>query len=158
MARAGYIVTTGAAVALSAATAKTVLFVAGSSTHGLQLTYYDVAFDGVTSTNVPVFIELNYNTQASNSTAGTGNTSATVNQKYGRAVTAASITAGYNCSAEPTVQTNIDTFLLTPNGGVVKWREALGTESDFSVSNGPALRLTAPAAVNARATFEVERI
>ena len=157
MSKAGYSVVTGAAVALSAATAKTVLFVASPAQFGCDLKKIRVGFDGVTASAVPVLVELMANTQATNSTSGTGNTSATVNQIYGRPITAG-FTAGYNCTSEPTVLSVVEAFLLTPNGGLVVYDWPLGDTPDSAVSNGFALRLTAPAAVNVRAGMVFERV
>lgn len=156
MSKAGYSVQTGAAVALSAATAKTVLFATAPAQFGMDLKKYRIAFDGVTASAVPVFVELNYLTAATNSTPGAGNTTATVNQTYGRAITAGFV-GGYNCTSEPTVQTNIDAYLLTPNGGVVIYDFPLGDTPDSAVSQGFCIRCTAPAAVNVRASMWFER-
>lgn len=157
MAKAGYIAYTGAsAVALVASTAKTVLFVMAPATFGIDLRKVRLAFDGVTSGAVPVYVELNALTGATNVTPGTGNTSVTVNQLYGRSITAG-FTAGANCSSEPTVQTTNDGFLLTPNGGLLFYDWPLGESWDSPVSNGFCIRMTAPAAVNVRATLVFER-
>lgn len=156
MGKAGYSVQAGAAVALSAATAKTVLFVVAPAQFGVDLKKWRVAFDGVTASAVPALVEVCALSAATNSTAGTGNTSATVLQGYGRAVTAG-FTAGYNCTSEPTVLTVIDSILVTPNGGVVVYDYPLGDTPDNDVSKGFAIRLTAPAAVNARAAMWFER-
>lgn len=161
MAKAGYIVSTNAAVALTAATAQCVLFVVSGAQFACQLTYYDVSFDGVTSTNVPVLVETGSSTAATNSTPGTGNTSQTaaIWQKYGRTLASTGFLAGSACGTNtPTVITYMDQFLLTPNGGTVKWREALGTEMDNPLAGGPVIVCNAPAAVNVRATMEFERI
>lgn len=157
MAKVGYSAQTGAAVALVAATAKTVLFVTATANFGMDWKKYRLSFDGVTASAIPVFVELNYNTAATNSTAGTGNTTVTINQIYGRSITTG-FTGGYNCSSEPTVQTNVDAYLLTPNGGTVVYDCPLGDVPDSAVSNGFTMRLTAPAAVNARASMFFERI
>jgi hypothetical protein len=157
MAKAGYSVSTGAAVALAAATAKTVLFVVAPAQFGVDLKKYRIAFDGVTASAVPVLVEICSLTAASNSVAGTGNTTATVAQVYGRAITAG-FTAGYNSTSEPTVLAAIDSFLMTPNGGVVLYDYPLGDTPDNDVSKGFAIRLTAPAAVNVRATLWFERV
>jgi hypothetical protein len=159
MAKAGYSVQTGAAVPLVAATVKTALFVVSGATFGLDLKKYRIAFDGVTASAVPVFVEINYLTAASNVTPGTGNTTAAsnINQAYGRVI-ASGITAGYNCSSEPTVQSNVDAYLLTPNGGVVVYDFPLGDTPDSAVSQGFCIRLTAPAAVNARVSMWFERV
>jgi len=152
MAKAGYSAATGAAVALAAATAKTILSVTAPAQFGVDLQKVRLAFDGVTASAVPVLVEICYSTFA---TAGT-TTAGTVNQVYGRTVTAGFTTA-YNYTAEPTALTVIESFLVTPAGGTVLYDWPLGTTPDTAVSNGFCLRLTAPAVVNARATFLFER-
>ena len=152
MAKAGYSAATGAAVALAAATAKTILAVTAPAQFGIDLTKLRLAFDGVTSSAVPVLVELCSSTGA---TAGTS-TAGTVNQIYGRTITAGFTTA-YNYTVEPTVLTVIESFLITPNGGTYVYDWPLGTSPDTAVSQGFMLRLTAPAVVNARATFNFER-
>lgn len=154
-----YQVDTQGAVALTAATAKTALFVVAPSGHGMALKKFSIGFDGVTASAVPVLWEVNYLTAASNSTPGTGNTtqSANVFQIAGRAITSAFL-AGSACTSEPTVQTNIRSNLLTPNGGLLVYDFPLGDEPDTAVSNGFAIRLTAPAAVNVRVDAVFKRI
>lgn len=156
MGKAGYSVQTGAAVALAAATAKTVLFLMAPAQFGADLKKWRVAFDGVSASAVPALVEVCALSGATNSTAGTGNTAATVQQGYGRAITAG-FTAGYACTSEPTVLTVIDSILVTPNGGVVVYDYPLGDTPDNDVSKGFALRITAPAVVNARAAMWFER-
>jgi|SRR6478735_1577274 len=156
MAKAGYSVATGAAVALTGGAAKTVLFVVAPAQFGVDLKKWRVAFDGVTATAVPALVEVCALSAATNSTAGTNNTSATVTQVYGRAITAG-FTAGYNSTSEPTVLTVIDTVLMTPNGGVIVYDYPLGDTPDNDVSKGFAIRINAPAAVNARAALWFER-
>lgn len=158
MSKAGYRVGTNAAVALSAATAKTVLMVITPAQFGGDLKKLRVSFDGVTATAVPVLCELVTSTNATNSTPGTNNTSQTANiqQVYGR-----SITTGFSAfsasTTEPTVLTVVEDFLLTPTGGTVFYDFPLGDTYDWAVSAGMGLRLTAPAAVNARAAMTFER-
>lgn len=156
MAKAGYSVAVGAAVALVAATAKTVLAVNSPAQFGCDLKKLRVGFDGTTATAVPVLVELMYSTQATNSTPGTGNTTATITQIYGRTITAG-FTAFYGSTAEPTVLTLVDTFLLDPNKGLVIYDFPLGDTPDTAVSNGFVIRCTAPAAVNVRASMTFER-
>ena len=152
MAKAGYSASTGAAVALAAATAKTILSVTAPAQFGVDLQSIRLSFDGVTASAVPVLVELCTTTAA---TAGTSS-AATVNQIYGRTITAG-FTSAYNYTVEPTVLTAIDSWLLTPNGGTVLYNWPLGQTPDSAVSQGFYLRLTAPAIVNARATFTWER-
>lgn len=150
--KAGYSASTEGAVALAAATAKSVLAVTAPAQFGCDLKKFRVGFDGVSASAVPVLIELCRSTFA---TAGTS-TAATVDQVYGRAVTAG-FTAAKNYTAEPTVLTPIEEFLLTPAGGLVFYDFPLGDTPDCDVSNGFVLRCNAPAAVNVRASMWFER-
>lgn len=158
MAKAGYSVTTGGAVALSAATAKTVLGVRANAAFGLDLKKVRVSFDGTTASAVPVLVELCYCTWATNGTMGTNNTTLTsaVTQLYGRTI-AHGVTAGKAWTSEPTVLSVLDEWLLSPNGGLVIYDYPLGDTPDCAVSEGFAVRVTAPAAVNARAALQWER-
>lgn len=158
MAKAGYVVRTSAAVALTAATAKTTLMVICPSSFGTDLKKFRVSFDGVTASAVPVLVELVTSTNASNSTPGTGNTNENSNivQVYGRAITTG-FTAFSASTSEPTVLTVVESFLLTPAGGVLFYDFPLGDTVDTPVSTGIGLRLTAPASVNARASMYFER-
>lgn len=151
MPKAGYSATSGS-VALVAATAKTVLQILAPAQFGIDLRSYEISFDGVTASNVPVLVEICSSTNA----GGTAGSTPTVVQVYGRAITAG-FTAGANYSAEPTVLTVIDAFTLSPNGGLVirDWPPNEGFDQD--VSKGLAIRLTAPAVVNGRITMKFER-
>jgi hypothetical protein len=159
MADALYQVDTQGAVALVASTAKTALFVVAPSSHGMSLKKFSIGFDGVTASAVPVLWEVNFLTGASNVTAGTGNTSQSSNvfQLSGRAISSAFV-AGSACTSEPTVQTNVRSNLLTPNGGLLVYDFPLGDEPDAPVSEGFCIRLTAPAAVNVRCEMIFKRI
>jgi hypothetical protein len=152
MPKAGYMATSGS-VALSAATAKTVLNIIAPGQFGIDLRSVEIAFDGVTAANVPVLCEICSSTQGA---AGTTGSTPTVVQVYGRAI-AAGFTAGAAYSAEPTTLTTLDAFTLSPNGGLVirDWPPNEGFDQD--VSKALAVRLTAPATVNARVTMKFER-
>jgi hypothetical protein len=157
MAKAGYSLQTGANVALVAATAKTVLCVIAPAQFGIDLKKLHLGFDGVTATDKSVLIEICTSTLATNSTPGTNNTTGTVNQIYGRTITAG-FTGFYASTSEPTVLTPVWSFLLTPNGGTALYDIPLGDTIDTAVSAGIAIRLTAPtSAVNVRATVSFER-
>lgn len=152
MPKAGYTATSGS-VSLAAATAKTVLNIIAPATFGIDLRSIAISFDGVTASNVPVLVELCSSTQG---VAGTVGTSPTVQQGYGRAITAG-FTAGAGYSAEPTTLTTIDAWTLSPNGGLVIRDWPLGEGFDQDVSKALAVRLTAPATVNSRVTMKFER-
>ncbi|HWB36042.1 MAG TPA: hypothetical protein VHA75_08465 [Rugosimonospora sp.] len=154
--KTAYSVSTGAAVALSAATAKTVLCVLCPSSFGIDLLGFDVSFDGVTASAVPVLVEICSSTAATNSTPGTNNTSATVTQTSGRSITAG-FTGFYNSTSEPTVLTVIEKFNLTPNGGLIVYDWPRDATPDTAVSSGIAIRCTAPASVNVIATLRFGR-
>jgi hypothetical protein len=94
----GYIVNTVGAVALAAATRKTLVSLIAGAAAGVQIRELMVAFDGVTASGVPVLVELNASSQAG---AGTPGTSPTPTQYKGK-VLACPFTAAESYSAEPT--------------------------------------------------------
>ena len=87
---------------------------------------------------------------------GTNSTSVTPAQIAGRVMTVGA-TAGKTWTTEPTTLTVIREKLVTPNGGVFAYDYPLGTEPDCALGEGFAIRCTAPATVNVRATLEVSR-
>jgi hypothetical protein len=155
MAKAGYMTSTGANVALTTV-AKTVLCVIAPAQFGIDLKKIRVSFDGVSAAGVPILVQLMTSTLATNSTPGTNNTTGTVTQVYGRTITAG-FTSFYASTTEPTVLTEIDQWLLSPNGGTILYDYPLGDTPDTAVSNGLVLRMTPPAAVNCRAAMWFER-
>lgn len=154
----GYIVKTGGATALAAATAKTLINLIAAATVGVQLREIAIAFDGVTASGIPVLIEICQSTQAG---AGTPGTSPTPAQYKGRAITVG-VTAGESYSVEPTALTAIWHTLVTPNGGTLIIPFAIGDEFETDLSGGTikalAIRATAPAIVNVRAAAKFERL
>lgn len=153
MSAVGYSVQTEAAVALAAGVAKSVISVVAQAAAGLQLKSFELGFDGVTASAVPVLIEVSYCTFG---TAGTA-TGTTPRQNYGRVLTAG-FTSFRNYSAEPTTITVIKEFLLTPNAGLIAYQWPLGQEPDSAFAQGFLIRCTAPAVVNVRGTLSVERV
>lgn len=158
MAKSGYSCTTEGAVALSAATAKSIIGVKSGATtanHGVDLIKWRVAFDGVTASAVPVLVEICACTFGANA-PGTNSTSTTVRQDYGR-LASTGFTSGKTWTTEPTTITVIDEFLLTPNAGVILYDYSLGTSPDSALGEGFVIRCTAPATVNVRSTLWFER-
>jgi hypothetical protein len=158
-----YVVHTGSsAIALSAATAKTIFYVNAASANQPSFVELAVGFDGTTSTNTPALVELVYGTKASNSTPGTGSTTFTPLQLRGWPAQASAQAAANNCTSEPTVLTTIKQWLVTPFGGLLVVQSPMGREptavaSGTSVSgNQIGIRLTAPQTVNARGYGEFE--
>lgn len=158
MASVGYSIITGGAIALSAATAKTILGAKAHANSGLQCKGFTVAFDGVTASAVPVLVEFCYCTFGANP-PGTNSTSVTPAQTYGRVLTVG-FTAGKTWTAgnEPTTITVLKEFLLAPDKGVIAYQWPLGQEPDTALGEGLAIRVNAPASVNVRATMDLERI
>jgi hypothetical protein len=154
--KTSYAATTGAPVALSAATAKTVLCVLSPAQFGIDLLGIEVGFDGVTASAVPVLIEVCTSTAATNSTPGTNNTTGAVTQSSGRAITTG-FTTFYASTSEPTVLTPFERFTLTPNGGLLIYDWPRDSTPDTAVSSGIAIRCTAPASVNVNATLKFGR-
>lgn len=153
---AGYSNFTEGAVALAAATAKTIIGGKSHANFGMSQHHVSVSFDGVTASAVPVLIEVLYCTWATNA-PGTNSTSTTERQEYGRVLTAGA-TAGKTWSTEPTVLTAMSKeLLLTPNGGAIVYDVPLGKEPDCALGEGFAVRCTAPAIVNVRASQKWRR-
>jgi hypothetical protein len=155
--KAGYVVPIGANVALVAATAKTVLCAIAPAQFGIDWIGYEISFDGVTASAKPVLVELCTCTLATNSTPGTGNTTATVTQRYGPSITAG-FTGFYGSTSEPTVITMFDSFTLTPNGGTLIRDFPKDRTPDTAVSTGFLIRCTAPDSTpNVRGSMLIER-
>lgn len=154
MAKAGYSVTTSGTFTTSTV-AVTILGVKSNAAFGIDLRKISVGFNGVTAANVPVLVELVYCTFATNA-PGTNSTSRTPIQTYGR-VAANGVTAASGWTAEPTVITPLQQWLLTPNGGLVIEEFAPDHGFDTALGEGLAIRITASVAVGVVATMEFER-
>jgi hypothetical protein len=147
MARSIYAAPVGAAVALVATTAKTILAVIASGQAGIDLRRLRIGFDGVTATDKAVLVEL-----VRYPADGTG-TAGTIAQTSGRAIASTGFTTKYNYSVEPASATVLDKWLLTPQGGTVVYD--FGDDGpDAGITDLLAIRCTAPtSAVNATATM-----
>jgi hypothetical protein len=148
-------------VALST-TARSVLGIRAGAAFGIQLKQYAVEFNGVTASDLPVYVEVCECTFATNATPGTNNTSESGNirQYYGR-VLANGMTAmsAWAATFEPTVLTVIDDFWLDPNKGLILYDYLLGQEPDTPLNEGFVLRMTAGTGTpSVRAKLKVERI
>lgn len=140
---AGYSIETTADVALTAATAKTVLSIINGSNALIRLTEFGISFDGTSATAEPATIELMLSTQAG---AGTS-TSQTPVQVYGP-TRATQSTGARNFSAEPTALTCIKRWLVHPQTGI-ELQFPLGREPEqTTTADAMVLRVTAPATLN----------
>lgn len=149
---AGYTVESNGNIALSAATAKTILNVIAASNSLVRITEMSVSFDGATATATPVTVELCKSTQGA---AGTS-TSHTIAQVRGPTRTVQA-TAARNYTAEPTTLTVLKRWLVPAFNGLLVIQFPLGREPEQVTSaNGLCLRCTAPATVNAQGYLEFE--
>jgi len=154
MSTPGYVIETAGAIALTAATAKTILNIINGTNTIARLTEFSVSFDGVTPTAVPVLVEICYCTQAG---AGTP-TGGTFTPTQIRGATRAPQALGSrNYSAEPTAITTWKPYLVPAFNGLLVVQFPLGREPENIVTaDGLLLRVTAPAVVNCRAYLEFE--
>ena len=147
---ARYTIETTADVALTAATAKTVLNYISAANSPFVLVEFAVSFDGTSATAEPVTIELCYSTQGA---AGTS-TSQTPVQTGGTARTVQG-SGARNYSAEPTTLTCWKRWLVHPQTGIVM-QFPLGREPEQTVTaDALCLRVTAPATLNCQAYMEI---
>lgn len=148
---AGYTVESNGDIALSAATAKTVLSVINAANSLIRITEFAASFDGTSGTAEPVTVELCYSTQAG---AGTS-TSHTIAQIRGPTRTVQA-TGARNFTAEPTTLTVWKRWLVHPQTGIVV-QFPLGREPECVVTaDALLLRCTAPASVNFQGYIEFE--
>jgi hypothetical protein len=148
---AGYTVETNGDIALTAATAKTILnYIVASNSIG-RIVEMSVSFDGTSGTAEPVTVELCSSTQAG---AGTS-TSHTMAQLRGPTRTVQG-TAARNYTAEPTALTVLKRWLVHPQTGFVM-QYPLGREPEqVTTADGLCVRCTAPANVNCQGYLEIE--
>lgn len=149
---AGYVVSDQGAIALTAATAKSILGVVAGTNANIKIVEFHVSFDGVTASAVPVLVELmSYDA----TTTGT-RTSVTIQQLRG-ATRTVQATGFYNYTVEPTNLTKLKGWLVPAFMGSLTIQSPLGRETEQNASaKGLILRCTAPAGVNARGYIEFE--
>lgn len=135
-------------VALTAGTAKSVVGVLGASTDTPVVVEIGISFDSVTSSAVPALVELGRITALGTMTAFTPV------QTKGISL-ASSCSAGYNATAEPTYNAVLRSWYVPVFNGLWSIQFPLGREpSVLAVSQGFALRVNAPAAVNCHPYIE----
>src|SRR3954465_6369300 len=145
--RSGTSATNSTAVALVAATAKSVISVLGSAGDTIGLKRLRGSFASVTATDVPALVEVGIITRI-----GTAGTACTPVQTAGSSL-ASSCSAGYNNSAEPTYNRIFESLYVPVNNGVYECYYPLGEEPQCDPSQGFAIRVTAPQAQNCYATL-----
>lgn len=149
---AGYTVETTGDIALTAATARTILNVINAATGSIRLVELSVSFDGVTPTAEPVTVELCSSTQA-----GAGSSTAHTLVQCRGVTRTAQATAARAYSSEPTVLTVLKRWLVPAFGGLLVIQFPLGREPEqVTTVDGLCLRCTAPANVSVQGYLEVE--
>jgi len=154
-----YNATSEGGVALAATVIKSVFGLKGDAGIGVLLKDLSFSFDGVTSSEKPVLVELCYATFATNP-PGTASTAVTIYQSGGRTVSEA-FSAAKNWTSEPTVLTVLEAFEYDPTKGMYRFVYPLGDEYDSAAGEGFVLRMTVPASgasVNARAGMRFGRV
>lgn len=134
---------TTAEIALTAATAKTVLQVVAPANQRLELKRWGVFFDGTSPTNEPVQVRLLRQTTAGTMTALTPVMLAAGSETV-------QSTAQHTATAEPTAGNTLDVAEVHPQSG---YEVVIPFDQAIEVPGGGrlAIECTAPAAVNVRA-------
>lgn len=148
MARNNFAQTTTAAFALSAATEKTILQINNASNILLAITGADVTFDSTSNSAVPVVVKL-----IKVSTAGTGTGRNPLKVKD--TSTTLQATGTENHSAEGTNGNIMRIFHVHPQAGVI-YSIPMRDEIELASGERIALKITAPAGVNALGTIHGE--
>ncbi|WP_440063806.1 hypothetical protein [Streptosporangium sp. OZ121] len=158
MAKSGYSALMPAQALLVANTARSILGVLAPSSFGLDLKKIRVGLYGTSASGVPGDIELCAATFATSPPAASMAYAAVVTpqQLYGRVITPGFLAAA-SWTTEPTVLTVLDSWPLSPNGGVALYDIPLGDTPDCAPGTGFVLRARFAAGVNISAGLQVER-
>jgi len=143
MAAIEFIATPGTEVALTAATAKTVLQILAPTNQRVRITSFGIFFDGSVPNAEPVVVKLVRQTSA-----GSGMTAVTL-VKTGPIAGSETIQtqATHTATSEPTTTDILDIFEIHPQAGVEKLFP-LGREIIIAGGTRLGLVVTSPAAVN----------
>lgn len=134
-------------VALAVATAKTVVQIATPATRRAWIKEAQISFKSVTSTDVPVLVQLRRQ-----STAGTATAIASANIAPDvEGHPAALSSANENATVEPTTGVVVKEWEITPIGGVLVYQLPLGDEIEMAVSSFLGMVVTAPQVQSCRA-------
>jgi hypothetical protein len=132
------------AVALVAATAKTILELGSSSSERCKIVSWWVEFDGVTASAIPVKIEQGrFSATVTTATTGTASKYDPADGTPGGVVRHTTTTEGAG-----TAEAGLEIHRCHPQGGILV-QYPLGRELTLAVSTFWRIRLTAAAAVNA---------
>ena len=149
MARLNFQVGTEGEVSCVAATLKTVLLVIAPTNQRVAVTGWHISFDGATSGNQPIRVQLQRLT--SNGTT----TSVTPRKQDDDIATAIQSTAGKNASAEPTKGDILKNIEVHPQNG---YEEHRPFDRPYIIGGGDRIGIvvTAPDTVNCEAWLDCE--
>lgn len=142
-----YVITTGS-VALTAATAKTVIELASNANIPPEWVAVDITFNGTNAAAVPVTVDF-----CTYTATGTG-TSYTP-KRFGQALGVSQSTAKINDTVEPAGAAVVFSWFVSPTSGIT-YQWPLGRELFQATSTFMGIRLNAPAAVNAIVNLTIE--
>ena len=143
-----YAIAQTAEVALTGATAKTVIQIVAASNHKVRITGWGVFFDGTSSTAEPVQVRLLRQTTA-------GTMSSLTPAKKGTDSETLQTTAQHTATVEPTAGDVLDIAEVHPQGGYEKIYP-MGAEIKVAGGGRLGIECTAPVGVNVRAKIEFE--
>lgn len=148
MARMKVVATTEGEIALTAATAKTILQIVAPTNQRLALCSFSVAFDGISGSAEPVQVDILRQT-----TAGTMTAATVVREGVGSETIQTS--AQKNATAEPTAGDVLRRYNIHPQTG---YERVFTLDEELLISGGSrlGLRCTAPANVNVVGHMTVE--
>lgn len=135
-------------IALTAATAKTVLQLVAASNHRIKILSFGVFFDGVNVIGEPVQVRILRQTDA-------GTMSSATPRKIGVYSETLQTTAQKTATVEPSAGDVLDVFEVHPQNGYEKYWP-LGQEIIVPGGGRVGIECTAPEAVNVRAKFTAE--
>jgi hypothetical protein len=143
-------------IALAAAVAKSVVGALSSTNVCLNLTGFIASFDGATSSNAPVLVELGTCTFGTN-TPGTGGSSTVTPAKNdtGRAETVQA-TAAKGWTSEPTAITSYKGINIGQFNGAYEFVVPFSTPIVFIGAKGGVVRCTSPNIVNCSSDLFLE--
>lgn len=144
-------------VALSGATAKTVIGVQAAANIALKLLEASASFDGATSTNAPAVVDFNRVTFATNApgTNSTAITEANTKRDPGRAETP-QMQAGHTWTVEPTVLTAQHSKDVGQFNGLYHYIAPFSAPHIIVGGQGFCITITSPNAVNVSGHLTVE--
>ena len=139
-----------AEIALSAATARTVIQLVAAANHRVKILGWGVFFDGTSTTAEPVQVTMSRQTAAGTMTALTPT-------KTDDSIADTLLTTAQHSAtgAEPTTTDLIEAIEVHPQQGYEKWYP-LGAEKIIGGGDRMGIICTAPASVNVRANLYFE--